>query len=209
MHIDPSSTSPQDNYKLLTNLVVPRPIAWVTSQNAEGVINLAPFSFFNAIGSDPLYIIISIGNKDDGSPKDTAANIIANGEFVVNLVTEDLLSEMNFSAANFPPNESELTALGLHPAASKKIKVPRVSEAKASLECILHSQQPLGIYNLIIGQVVMFHVDDELIGDRLHINGFMPIGRMGSPAYYSRTSDRFEVPRISYEKWQQDQGKDL
>jgi flavin reductase (DIM6/NTAB) family NADH-FMN oxidoreductase RutF len=209
MHIDPSSTSPQDNYKLLTNLVVPRPIAWVTSQNAEGIINLAPFSFFNAIGSDPLYIIISIGNKDDGSPKDTAANIIANGEFVVNLVTEDLLSEMNFSAANFPPNESELTALGLHPAASKKIKVPRVSEAKASLECILHSQQPLGIYNLIIGQVVMFHVDDELIGDRFHINGFMPIGRMGSPAYYSRTNDRFEVPRISYEKWQQDQGKDL
>ena len=209
MHIDPSSTSSQDNYKLLTNLVVPRPIAWVTSQNAEGVINLAPFSFFNAIGSDPLYIIISIGNKDDGSPKDTAANIIANGEFVVNLVTEDLLSEMNFSAANFPPNESELTALGLHPAASKKIKIPRVSEAKASLECILHSQQPLGIYNLIIGQVVMFHVDDELMGDRLHINGFMPIGRMGSPAYYCRTSDRFEVPRISYEKWQQNQGNDL
>ena len=121
MHIDPSSTSSQDNYKLLTNLVVPRPIAWVTSQNAEGVINLAPFSFFNAIGSDPLYIVISIGNKDDGSPKDTAANIIANGEFVVNLVTEDLLSEMNFSAANFPPNESELTALGLHPTPVKVI----------------------------------------------------------------------------------------
>lgn len=199
MHIDPNSTSPQDNYKLLTNLVVPRPIAWVTSQNSEGVINLAPFSFFNAIGSDPLYLIISIGNKDDGSLKDTAANIITSGEFVVNLVTEDLLSAMNISAANFPSDESELTAVGLHAAASKRIKVPRVEEAKASLECVLHSQQPLGIYTLIIGQVVMFHVDDALLGDRLHINGFAPIGRMGSPAYYCRTSDRFEVPRIPYE----------
>lgn len=199
MHIDPNSTSPQDNYKLLTNLVVPRPIAWVTSQNSEGVINLAPFSFFNAIGSDPLYLIISIGNKDDGSMKDTAANIITSGEFVVNLVTEDLLSAMNISAANFPSDESELTAVGLHAAASKRIKVPRVEEAKASLECVLHSQQPLGIYTLIIGQVVMFHVDDTLLGDRLHINGFAPIGRMGSPAYYCRTSDRFEVPRIPYE----------
>ncbi|WP_103670268.1 flavin reductase family protein [Pseudanabaena sp. BC1403] len=199
MHIDPNSTSPQDNYKLLTNLVVPRPIAWVTSQNSEGVINLAPFSFFNAIGSDPLYLIISIGNKDDGSMKDTAANIITSGEFVVNLVTEDLLSAMNISAANFPSDESELTAVGLHAAASKRIKVPRVEEAKASLECVLHSQQPLGIYTLIIGQVVMFHVDDALLGNHLHINGFAPIGRMGSPAYYCRTSDRFEVPRIPYE----------
>ena len=199
MHIDPNSISPQDNYKLLTNLVVPRPIAWVTSQNPEGVINLAPFSFFNAIGSDPLYLIISIGNKDDGSMKDTAANIITSGEFVVNLVTEDLLSAMNISAANFPSDESELTAVGLHAAASKRIKVPRVEEAKASLECVMHSQQPLGIYTLIIGQVVMFHVDDTLLGDRLHINGFAPIGRMGSPAYYCRTSDRFEVPRIPYE----------
>jgi flavin reductase (DIM6/NTAB) family NADH-FMN oxidoreductase RutF len=199
MHIDPISTSPQDNYKLLTNLVVPRPIAWVTSQNSEGVINLAPFSFFNAIGSDPLYLIISIGNKDDGSLKDTAANIITRGEFVVNLVTEDLVSAMNISAANFPSEESELTAVGLHAAVSKRIKVPRVAEAKASLECVLHSQQPLGIYTLIIGQVVMFHVDDALLDDRLHINGFAPIGRMGSPAYYCRTSDRFEVPRIPYE----------
>jgi flavin reductase (DIM6/NTAB) family NADH-FMN oxidoreductase RutF len=128
MHIDPRTTSSQDNYKLLTNLVVPRPIAWVTTQNSKGVINLAPFSFFNAIGSNPLYLVISIGNKDDGSPKDTAANIIANREFVVNLVTEDLLSAMNISAANFPSEESELIATGLHEAPSKRIKVPRIAE---------------------------------------------------------------------------------
>ncbi len=202
MHIDPNETSPSDNYKLLTNLVVPRPIAWVTTQSIQGVINLAPFSFFNAIGSSPLYLIISIGNKDDGSMKDTAANIIESKEFVVNLVTEDLLTAMNISAANFPTEESELAAVGLHGATSKRVKVPRVAEAQASLECILHSQQPLGLNTLIIGQVVMFHVDDRLISDRLHINGFYPIGRMGSPSYYCRTSDRFDLPRIPYEQWQ-------
>ncbi|WP_319420375.1 flavin reductase family protein [Pleurocapsa sp. FMAR1] len=200
MHIDPNTTSPQDSYKLLTNLVLPRPIAWVTSQNAHGVINLAPYSFFNAVGSDPLYIIISVGNKDDGSKKDTAANIISSGEFVVNLVTEDLLDAMNISAANFPAAESELAAAGLNSAESKRVKVPRVAEAQASLECILHSQQPLGIYTLIIGQVVMFHVDDSLLGDRLHINGFAPIGRLGSPSLYCRTSDRFDLPRIPYQQ---------
>jgi len=196
MHIDPASNASQDNYKLLKNLIVPRPIAWVTSQNPQGVINLAPFSFFNAIGSDPLYLIISIGNKDDGSIKDTGANILAGGEFVVNLVTEDLLTAMNISAANFPAEESELAAAGLHPAESKKVKVPRVAEAQGSLECILHSQQSLGNYTLIIGQVVMFHVADHLLGDRFHIIGFAPIGRLGSPSYYCRTSDRFDLPRL-------------
>jgi len=201
MYIDPSSNSTQDNYKLLTNLVVPRPIAWVTTQNPQGVINLAPFSFFNAIGNNPLYLMISIGNQDDGSLKDTAANILASNEFVVNLVTEELLAAMNVSAANFPPDESELTAVGLQGAASKRVQVPRIAEAQASLECILQSHQPLGAYALFIGEVVMFHVADRLVGDRLHINGFAPIGRMGSPAYYCRTTDRFEMPRIPYEQW--------
>lgn len=204
MHIDPHSTSSQDNYKLLTNLVVPRPIAWVTTQNAQGGINLAPFSFFNAVGSDPLFLMISVGNKDDGRLKDTATNIISNREFVVNLVTEDLLEAMNISAANFPEDKSELTAIGLHPAESVKIAVPRVAEAHASMECVLHSQQPLGIYTLLIGEVVMFHVDDRLLGDRLHVNNFTPIGRMGSPAYYCRSTDRFELPRIPYEQWKND-----
>ena len=204
MHVDPNSNTPQDNYKLLTNLVVPRPIAWVTSQNTDGVINLAPFSFFNAVGADPLYLIISIGNKDDGSIKDTGKNITLSSEFVVNLVTEDLLTAMNISSANFPTEESELTAAGLHSAASKRVKVPRIAEAQASLECVLHSQQPLGIYTLYIGQVVMFHIDDRFLGDRLHINGFAPIGRLGSPSYYCRTTDRFDLPRITYEQWQKD-----
>ncbi|MDR3394133.1 MAG: flavin reductase family protein [Parasulfuritortus sp.] len=204
MQIDPSAHSKADNYKLLTNLVVPRPIAWVTSQGPSGPINLAPFSFFNAIGSDPLYLIISIGLNDAGEPKDTARNILTSGEFVVNLVTEDLFEAMNISAADFPPEVSELEAAHLHPAPSVLIKTPRVAEAQASLECRLHSSQSLGANTLIIGEVVMFHVSDHLLGPRLHVNDFAPIGRLGSPSVYCRTTDRFDVPRVSYAQWKHD-----
>ena len=201
MQIDPTLHSPIDNYKLLTNLVVPRPIAWVTSQSPSGIINLAPFSFFNAVGTNPLYVIISIGHNDAGEPKDTAKNIRASGEFVVNLVTDDLLEAMNISAADFPAEQSELAAAHLHSAPSVRIKTPRVAEAQASLECKLFSTQSLGVNTLFIGEVVMFHVADHLIDSHLHINNFAPIGRLGSPSVYCCTSDRFEVARVTYAQW--------
>lgn len=201
MQIDPSQHSVADNYKLLTNLVVPRPIAWVTSLNADGVVNLAPFSFFNAVGVNPLYLIISIGTNDAGEMKDTARNILAGGEFAVNLVTGELFDAMNISAADFPAGASELEAAKLHTAPSVKIKPPRVAECQASMECKLHSSQLLGTNTLIIGEVVMFHVADHLLGPRLHINNFAPIGRLGSPSVYCRTTDRFDVARISYAEW--------
>jgi flavin reductase (DIM6/NTAB) family NADH-FMN oxidoreductase RutF len=204
MQIDPSLHTNEDNYKLLTNLVVPRPIAWVTSLSQAGVINLAPFSFFNAVGSDPLYVIISIGCRDSGAPKDTAKNILASGEFVVNLVTEDLFDAMNISAVDFPPDQSELTAANVHAAPSVRVKAPRLAQSQASLECKLSKSQPLGANTLFIGEVVMFHVADHLLGPRLHINNFAPIGRLGSPSIYCRTTDRFEVPRITYAQWQKD-----
>jgi flavin reductase (DIM6/NTAB) family NADH-FMN oxidoreductase RutF len=204
MQIDPALHPTADSYKLLTNLIVPRPIAWITSQKPGGVINLAPFSFFNAIGSDPVYIIVSVGNNAAGTPKDTAVNIKATGEFVVNMVTEDLFGAMNISAADFPPDQSELEAADLRTVPSVHIRTPRVAEAQVSLECKLFSTQAIGIYTLIIGEVVMFHVADHLIGPRMHINNFAPIGRLGSPSVYCRTTDRFDVPRISYKRWQQD-----
>ena len=206
MHIDPTANTAIDNYKLLTNLVVPRPIAWVTSQNSEGIVNLAPFSFFNAVGSNPLYLLISVGRNDDGSRKDTANNISANGEFVVNMVTEEVLAAMNVSAADFPADESELVAAGLHISNSERIKVPRVAESHASMECKLHSQQALGAYTIFVGEVVMFHVADHLLGERMHINGFAPIGRLGSPSYYCRTTDRFNLPRLTHAKWRDGAG---
>ncbi len=201
MHIDPTQHSPADSYKLLTNLIVPRPIAWVSSQNPNGVINLAPFSFFNAVGSNPLYILVSIGRTDAGKLKDTARNILENGEFVVNMVTEDLFDAMNISAADFPPDQSELEATQLQTAPSLRISTPRVAQAQASLECTLFSSQSLGAYTLVIGVVVMFHVADQLMGERLHVKGFAPIGRMGSPSVYCRTTDRFDIPRVTYAQW--------
>jgi flavin reductase (DIM6/NTAB) family NADH-FMN oxidoreductase RutF len=204
MQIDPSQQRTIDNYKLLTNLVVPRPIAWVTSLSAAGVINLAPFSFFNAVGADPLFVVISVGRRDDGGPKDTAANILSTGEFVVNLVTEDLINAMNISAADFPPDQSEIDAANLETAASAKIKVPRLAASQASMECKLHQSLMLGPNTLIIGEVVMFHVADHLIGPRLHVENFAPLGRLGSPSMYCRTTDRFDLPRISYAAWKQE-----
>jgi flavin reductase (DIM6/NTAB) family NADH-FMN oxidoreductase RutF len=201
MQIDPATHSTADGYKLLTNLVVPRPIAWVTSLSESDVVNLAPFSFFNAVGSEPLYLVVSVGRTDAGKPKDTAHNIQASGEFVVNLVTEDLFEAMNISAADFPPDQSEVEAAGLKTAPSIHVRTPRVADAQASLECKLFKAIPLGANTLIIGQVVMFHVADHLLGPRLHVNNFAPLGRLGSPSVYCRTTDRFDIARISYAQW--------
>jgi flavin reductase (DIM6/NTAB) family NADH-FMN oxidoreductase RutF len=203
MHIDPADHSPADNYKVFTNVVVPRPIAWITSVDDSGRVNLAPFSFFNAMASDPtMYVAVGVGRRADGSPKDTARNIERGRDFVVNLVTAELLEAMNVSAADFPPDHSELIAAGLHAAPSIKIGAPRLAEAEVSLECRLFKSLPLGGSTLFVAEVVMFHVADRLLGPRLHIEGFAPLGRLGSPSLYCRTTDRFELPRIAYADWQ-------
>lgn len=201
MQFDPALQSNADNYKLLTNLVVPRPIAWVTSQSQSGIVNLAPFSFFNAVGSNPLYVVVSVGKRDNGELKDTAKNILSSGEFVVNMVTEELFGAMNISAADFPPDQSELEATRLETAPSVHVKTPRVAKAQVSLECKLFSSQALGDNTLFIGEVVMFHVADHLMGPRFHVNNFAPLGRLGSPSVYCRTTDRFDIARISYTGW--------
>ncbi len=201
MQVDPALNSTAENYKLLTNLVVPRPIAWITTLSENGGVNLAPFSFFNAIGSDPLYVLVSIGRNADGQLKDTGRNIEASSEFVVNMVTEELFDAMNISAADFPPDQSELEAAQLHTSPSVHVKTPRVAPAQVSLECKLFSAQKLGSYSLYIGEVVMFHIADHLMGPRMHVNNFAPIGRLGSPSVYCRTTDRFDIARISYAQW--------
>ena len=149
-------------YKLLTSLVVPRPIAWVSSQDPAGGINLAPFSFFNVMGAEPPIVVIGVGNGPDGRPKHTGQNIEATREFVVNLVTEELIAAMNLTAADFPAGQSELDAAGLHAAPSRLVSVPRVAEARASLECVLQSFQRIGANNVIIGEVVALHLADGL-----------------------------------------------
>ncbi|HVT83343.1 MAG TPA: flavin reductase family protein [Phycisphaerae bacterium] len=204
MNFDLRGPSGTAAYKLLTNLVVPRPIAWVTSKDERGTINLAPFSFFNLVGSEPPIVVIGVGNERDGRPKHTARNIAATREFVVNLVTEELMDHMNISAADFPEGESELHAARLHDAASTAVSVPRVAEAKAALECTLTRIDRIGGNNLIIGEVVGVFADDTIINDRLHVHDFHPVARLGGPSWYARLTDRFELPRISYAQYRQE-----
>ena len=185
-------------YRLLTSIVVPRPIAWVTSRDTAGGLNLAPFSFFNLMGSDPPIVVIGVGDEAPGKPKHTCRNVAATKEFVVNLVTEDLTRAMNLTAADFPEGHSEVTAASLHPAPSTVIQTPRVAEARAALECELHEIQRIGANNLIIGRVVSIYLADDLIDDRMQLHRFFPVGRMGSPSWYTRTTDRFEIPRVTY-----------
>ncbi len=117
---------------------------------------------------------------------------------MINLVTEELMQAMNISAADFPPDCSELPLAGVQAHASAQVQSPRIAEAQVSLECRLHHTLPLGNYTLYIGQVMLFHVADELIGPQRQIEGFAPIGRLGSPSQYSRTQDRFELPRLRH-----------
>jgi len=152
-------------------------------------------------GSNPIYVAVGIGLRDNGEIKDTARNIQDTGEFMINLVTEDLLDAMNLSAADFPAEESELESAGLEVAPGIQIQAPRLAAAQASLECRLHQVVPLGANQLFIAEVVQFHVADQLIDPQLHITNFSPIGRLGSPAVYFRTTDRFDLPRISYGQW--------
>ncbi len=209
MQLDLRGPAGASAYKLLTNLVVPRPIAWVSSVDAQGGINLAPFSFFNLMGSDPPVVVIGVGNCPDGRPKHTAQNIAATGDFVVNLVTEDLAQAMNITAADFPAGQNELTAAQLHPAQSLVVKAPRVAEAHASLECVLHSIERVGTNNLIIGEVVAVYAAEGVIDQRLHVHNFFPIARMGAPSWYCRSGDRFEMDRISFAQWgRETQGDD-
>jgi flavin reductase (DIM6/NTAB) family NADH-FMN oxidoreductase RutF len=185
-------------YPLLASLVVPRPIAWVSTLDEFGGVNVAPFSFFNIMGANPPLVIFAPGNRDDGTPKDSARNARKNGEFVVNLVDEAMAQKMNQTAASLPPGISEAEEFGLETAESTFIKTPRLRDAPASLECKVHSIQVIGENRIILGIVHRLHVRDELVDQetmRIVLENYRPIGRMASPDWYCRTMDRFEMKR--------------
>ncbi len=185
-------------YPLLASLVTPRPIAWVTTLGPDGTVNAAPFSFFNVLGSEPPIVGICPGDRDDGTPKDTARNIRLVHEFVVNLVDEELAEAMNKTSASLPYGVSEIQHAGLSTAPSSVVKPPRIAEAPASLECVEWGTLQIGDNRLIIGLVKRLHVRDELIDPiqlRIHTERFHVIGRMASPHWYCRTRDRFEMIR--------------
>jgi len=185
-------------YPILASLVTPRPIALVTSLSADGKINAAPFSFFNLLGAAPPICAFAPGDREDGTPKATARNIRATHEFVVNLVDEALAGAMNQCAASQPYGEDELKFAGLTAAPSSVVKPPRIAEAPASLECVEWGTLQIGENRVVIGLIRRLHLRDELFDrekGRVYSDKLLTIGRMASPHWYCKTSDRFEMIR--------------
>ncbi len=185
-------------YPVLSSLITPRPIAWVSTLNDDGSVNLAPFSYFNVFGSRPPLVIFAPGNRPDGSPKDSARNAERTNEFTVNLVAPGQTETMIASAASLPPGESEAASLGVEMSPSTVVGPPRVEGAPAALECRVHSVQRIGQNRIVLGIVHRVHVRDDLIEpDTLRIRQELhtPPGRMGSPDWYCRTDQLFELPR--------------
>ena len=204
MDFDFAALSPGRRYKLLASLVVPRPIALVTTLDEEGTPNAAPFSFFNVFGTDPGLVILSVGDRAPGTPKDTAANLEARGAFVVNLVDEPIAGRMNAAAIDFPPGVDELAAVGLTAAPCPGTDVPRVAESPASLACRHHGTQQIGGNRIVLGEVTAMHCRDGLVDPdtlRVDLAALSMVGRMASPGWYARTRDQFELPRETYEDW--------
>jgi flavin reductase (DIM6/NTAB) family NADH-FMN oxidoreductase RutF len=189
-----------DVYQFLIGIVTPRPIAWVTSQDAEGRVNLAPFSFFNAFGANPPVVVFSPLTRRDGSRKDTLRNVEATGEFVLNAAVESLAEPMNQSSKELPYGESEVPLTGLTLTPSVKVKPPRLAEAPVTMECTLRQIVPIGdgplSANLVIGEVVVMHIDDRVFDSngRVDPRKLQTIARLGGD-YYCRSTDLFEMRR--------------
>jgi flavin reductase (DIM6/NTAB) family NADH-FMN oxidoreductase RutF len=196
----------ENAYKLVVSSVVPRPVAWVVTQDAKGVVNAAPYSFFNAFSSDPVVVGIGCGPRPEGAAKDTLANIKAVGEFVVNLVPERLVQEMNITAVDFDAGVEELSEAGLTTAPSAKVRVPRIAESPVALECVTFQLIPAGKHTIVLGRVVGLHIADDCVLDAAKFYVDTPkldlVGRMHGRGWYTRTSDRLEVPRLSVAEWE-------
>ncbi len=198
--VDPAAQDYRNIYKLMVGIIVPRPIAFVSSLSPEGTRNLAPFSFFTAISANPPVICFSpMVRGGDGSHKDTLRNVRATGEFVVNVVSEDFSEQMNLCSPEYPPDVDEFEKSGLTALASEVVKPPRVAESRAQMECRLVqivdvSAKPLG-GSIVLGEVLRFHVAEELFDNfKIDPDKLRPIGRMGGPTY-TRTTDRFDLER--------------
>lgn len=200
MQFDPNELEHTAVYKLLTGAVIPRPIGWISSASENGINNLAPFSYFNAVGDDPPHIMFSAG-RGNNTNKDTLNNILATKQFVVNMVTEELTEQMNSTAQGVPADVDEFELAGVTPVASEKIKPMRVKESPINFECELvhhyfledHKQ---GGACVIIGRIVMMHFADEVLLDNYKINmeTYKPVSRLAG-AGYSKVGEIFNVKR--------------
>lgn len=200
LSIDPNSQSERDNYKLLTGSIIPRPVAFITTLSDSGVLNAAPFSYFSIVTANPPMVSVSVQRKN-GERKDTARNAVSAGEYVVHISDEFNVAGINKTAANLPPDESEVLLAGLTPAASESIAVPGVAEARIRMECVLEQAIPLGgtaeapACDLLIGRVVRFHVAEELYSSgRIDAARLAPVARLAGNDY-SKLGERFQLER--------------
>lgn len=189
----------REGYFLITSLVVPRPIAWVSSLSSDGVLNLAPHSYFNVISSGPLIVhFTSTGVKD------SLTNVKATGEFVINIVNEALLEPMNDTSANYPPEENEFEWAGLETAPSVRVAPPRVARAPAALECKLIRIVSLGNGNMVFGDVVAIHVDEGVLVDgRVDPDLLKPVGRLSGGGYTTVAGHTLSRPRPTWDEMQE------
>ena len=196
--------SPHDRYKLLCGVVVPRPIALVTTLDANGAVNAAPFSFFNVFSEDPALIVLGLQHKADHAPKDTTRNIHRTGEFVVHMVDELLASAMNDCAIDFPSGHSEVSATGLATSPSVDVKVPRLAAAPFALECRRSLALAFGSgRELLVGEVLRVHAREGLVDETsmyIDFAAYRPIGRLFGNLY-SYQREIFEMGRESHSQW--------
>ena len=200
MEFDPTKIDNTLVYRLLTSIIIPRPIAWVSSISENGINNLAPFSYFNMVGDDPPHVMFST-RRDNNSNKDTLNNVLATNQFVVNMVTKDLAEPMNSSAAVVAADVDEFALVGVMPVPSSLVKPFRVAESPIQLECelvhhyFLEDHQQGGAC-VLIGRVVMIHITDELLLDESRINNelYKPIARLGG-SNYSEQGEIFSIKR--------------
>ena len=200
MQIDVATSDVVAVYHHLVSVVTPRPIAWVSTVNAAGIVNLAPFSFFNAFGANPPIVVFSPTNKRDGSKKDTLRNVETNGEFVVNIVTATLAEKANLTSKELPPDESEVSLAGLHTLPSVKVMPTRLAESPVNLECKVRQIVPCGngpiSANLVIGEIVTMHISDDVLDEKGLVDPrkLKTVARLGQE-YWCHTSDLFELKR--------------
>ncbi len=200
MRIDPKTF--EGFNRVLTGVIVPRPIAFVSSVSTEGIVNLAPFSFFNAMAYDPATIVLGISRSAGWKEKDTLANIEATGEFVVNVVVDDIAEAMNSTAAEFPTDVDEFEVGGLTAAPSELVRAPRVAESPVNMECRLNQVVAVGDgtkHAIVIGEIVLMHIRDDIInGHRVNHQRLKPVGRLAGNMYCT-THDVYELVRPTYD----------
>lgn len=202
MHFDFSALPAQTVYNILTSTVTPRPIAWVTTVSGTGVVNAAPFSFFNVMGHQPPTVAIGLMRHPRGQLKDTGANIIENGEFVVNLVPESLVPQMNQTCADYPADVDEMQAAGLTARAARHVRPPLIEGSPVSLECVSQATVVTGPRQVVvIGRVLGAHIDDAYVQDAARGYVDTPalglIARMHGSGWYARSTDTFQLARPS------------